>query len=217
MTTLRSLSEVAATISAAAGPQRRTLVGLAGAPGAGKSTIAEALVDLLGPTAALLPMDGFHLPQATLRALGRRDRMGAPDTFDVEGFLATLTALRAATPRSGAGGDSAAPVLAPGFDREREEPVPDAIAIARETATVIVEGNYLLLDSGGWGRAAALLDLTFFVAVDHDLRLRRLIARHERFGKTAAQARAWALGPDERNAELVEATAARADHRIELG
>ena len=94
--------------------------------------------------------------------------------------------------------------------------MPDVIAIQPEVDTVIVEGNYLLLDSGGWGEVAALLDETFFVEVDHDIRLSRLIARHERFGKTPEQARAWSLGPDEANAELIRATAPRADHAIRL-
>ena len=181
----------------------RRILGIAGEPGAGKSTIAATLAAQLG--ASLLPMDGYHLPQAELRALGRRERMGAPDTFDVHGFITTLRELRA-------GGT----VHAPSFDREVEEAVADSIVIQPEVATVIVEGNYLLLDSGGWGDVAPLLDVTFFVSVSHGIRLARLIARHERFGKTPEQARAWSLGPDEANAELIRATAPRADHVIRL-
>lgn len=107
MSTLRTLDEVAAAIP----PGDRVIIGIAGPPGAGKSTIAQALMEKL-PDAALLPMDGFHLPQAELRRLGRRERMGAPDTFDVDGFIAVLEALRR--------GET---VTAPGFDRELEEPV----------------------------------------------------------------------------------------------
>lgn len=193
---------VAAYLRETAAPGRRIL-GIAGEPGAGKSTIAAALAAQLG--ASLLPMDGYHLPQVELVALGRRDRMGAPDTFDVPGFVRTLRELRA-------GGT----VSAPSFDREIEEAVADGIVIRPEVATVIVEGNYLLLDSGGWGEAVGLLDETFFVEVDHGIRLSRLIARHERFGKTPEEARAWSLGPDEANAELIRATAPRADHTIRL-
>jgi len=160
-------------------------------------------------SAVVLPMDGYHLPQARLVELGRRYRMGAPDTFDVDGFLATLSALRAVD-------NSGNPVLAPGFDRGIEEPVPDAIRILQELSTVVVEGNYLLLESGGWGRVAPMLDATVFVQVDRGIRLDRLIERHERFGKSPADARAWALGPDERNAQLIEATATRADRVVEL-
>ncbi len=157
----------------------------------------------------VLPMDGFHLPQARLVELGRRDRMGAPDTFDVDTFVATLAALRDVD-------NSCNPVSAPGFDRETEEPVPGAIRIFPELSTVVVEGNYLLLQSGGWDAVAPLLDATVFVRLERGTRHARLIARHVRHGKSPADARAWALGPDESNARLVEATAPRADRVIEL-
>lgn len=202
MTVLRSLGEAAELIRSTETSGRRLIVGIAGAPGAGKSTVAAGLVGLLGPSAALLPMDGYHLPQATLVELGRRDRMGAPDTFDVPALLLTLASLVE---------NSGQLVLAPGFDREIEEPVQDAVRISPEFSTVIVEGNYLLLDSGDWASVDRYLDLRIFVEVDEDLRHERLIARHERFGKTPDAARAWALGPDEANARLIAPTAARAD------
>lgn len=188
---LRTLDEVAAAIPAG----DRVVVGIAGAPGAGKSTVAATLVASL-PSAVLLPMDGFHLPQARLVELGRRDRMGAPDTFDVEGFAATVEAARSG------------PTTAPGFDRTVEEPVPGAVTIADERV-VVVEGNYLL----HWG---VPFDVTFVVDVDHDVRIERLVERHIRFGKSPEDARAWSLGPDEANAVLVTATAGRADHVIRL-
>ena len=198
---LRSVEQVAALVDAPG----RSLIGIAGSPGAGKSTVAEQLVARL-PSAALLPMDGFHLPQSELRRLGRRERMGAPDTFDVAGFVAALESVRSAI----------GPVAIPGFDRDAEEPVPGAITIEPSVRVVVVEGNYLLLESGGWEAVAPLLDATFFVVVDHDIRIDRLVARHERFGKSSADARAWALGPDESNARIIEPTSARADHLIDL-
>ncbi len=167
-------------VRARAGGQR-VLVGIAGAPGAGKSTVAGLLVDRLAPDAALLPMDGFHLAKARLTELGRRERMGAPDTFDVEAFVTTLAAVR-----------SRGLVLAPGFDRTTEEPVPDAIQIGPEPAIVVVEGNYLLHDEGGWQRVRELLDFCCYIEVTRELRLARLIARHQ---VQAAQAELGRGGP----------------------
>lgn len=178
----------------------RTLVGIAGAPGAGKSTFAAAEQRRLGATAAVLPMDGFHLPQAELVRLGRRDRMGAPDTFDVDGFVATLAALRLP-----------GVVRAPGFDRAIEEPVPDAIAIGDDIRVVLVEGNYLLHDRDGWERVRPLLHRVVFLAPDDALRRERLIARHVAFGKSRAEAEEWVARSDDPNAALVAATTGRAD------
>lgn len=217
MSTLTSIEAVAATIASAAAtasaatPPQRILVGIVGSPGAGKSTIAAAVVQLLDG-AALLPMDGFHLSQARLVELGRRDRMGAPDTFDVIGFLAVLEALAAPS----AFGPTGTAVSAPGFDRTIEEAVPNEITIGPEVSIVIVEGNYLLLDTDGWGEVAPWLRVSFFVDLPRDIRHQRLIDRHIRFGKSREEAERWSLGTDERNARTIEATAVRADHVIAL-
>lgn len=184
----------------------RLLIGLAGAPGAGKSTVASALASAL-PRTAVLPMDGFHLPQTRLRELGRRERMGAPDTFDVAGFTTLLAALRDVD-------NSGRSLIAPGFDREIEEPVPDAVALSPEFSTVIVEGNYLLLDHGGWEAIAPLLHASVGIVIDDGVRRERLIARHIAFGKSPDAARTWALGPDERNAAAISATLDRADYLL---
>lgn len=208
-------------IAAAVVPGQRLIVGIVGPPGAGKSTLAEDVVTRLAEEgaktdarvgAALLPMDGFHLPQQRLVKLGSRARMGAPDTFDVAGFVSTLTALRSPS----AFGNSGNAVSAPGFDRTIEEAVPGAIVIGPEFPIVVVEGNYLLLDSDGWGAVAPLLNMTIFVRLERGIRLARLIDRHVRFGKSPDAARAWALGPDETNARLIEGTSHRATHVVEL-
>lgn len=209
MDSLRSLDEVVAAIlalpAADSAGGTRVVIGLTGQPGSGKSTVAAAVVDRLGPTAGLLPMDGFHLPQARLVELGRRDRMGAPDTFDVTGFIDLLTRVKR--------GDT---VAAPGFDRTIEEAMPEALHIQSDTRFVLIEGNYLLHTGGGWQASAPLFDLRLYLDIDQDLRLERLIARHIRFGKTPNAARAWALGPDETNAKLIAATAWHADHLVRL-
>ncbi|MFT4029547.1 MAG: nucleoside/nucleotide kinase family protein [Protaetiibacter sp.] len=191
---------LAALLRSRAG-SRRLLAGIAGEPGSGKSTLAARLVAELGSDAAVLPMDGFHLPQTRLTELGRRERMGAPDTFDVDGFLAALAAVRA----------DAGEVATPGFDRDAEEPVPGAIRIRPDHRIVIIEGNYLLHDEGGWERVAPLLDVTVFLAADPAVRLDRLVARHIAHGKTPDAARAWATGPDEANAAAIRRGTARAD------
>lgn len=187
----------------------RYLLGVAGAPGAGKSTFSLAEQQRLassGTPAAVLPMDGFHLPQAELVRLGRRDRMGAPDTFDVDGFVATLERLR-----------QPGPVTAPGFDRAIEEPVPEAIAIGADIRFVIVEGNYLLYDRDGWQRVLPLLDRVIFLAPDDAVRRQRLITRHIAFGKTPTEAEDWVARSDDPNAALVTATAHRADDTVHEG
>jgi pantothenate kinase len=185
----------------------RRILGLIGPPGAGKSTLAGQLVDALEGAAVLLPMDGFHLANVELARLGRAGRKGAPDTFDAAGYAALLRRVRA-------GGD--ATVYAPEFRREIEEPIASAIAIAPEVPLVITEGNYLLLDQQGWSGVRALLDEAWYVDVDEALRRQRLVERHMRFGRNEAEARAWEAGTDQPNAELIGATAARADWRCAI-
>lgn len=206
MSTITNLGDVARLVEEASAGKPRIIVGIVGPPAAGKTTIAAKLVRLLGPNSVAVHADGFHLPQATLTRRGSRDRMGAPDTFDVDGFVSTLARIR----------DGGAPVSIPGFDRRIEEPVPGASTITPSFRTVIVEGNYLLTDFGGWEKVAPLIDLSFFVRVEHDIRVQRLIARHIEFGKSADAAAAWAAGPDADNARLIGASADRADHLIEL-
>ena len=182
----------------------RRMLGIAGAPGAGKSTLAARLAEQLGTQAVLVPMDGFHLADVALARLGRLARKGAPDTFDAGGYAALLQRLRTAQPQD-------APVWAPMSERELEQPLAGAIEVRAEVPLVITEGNYLLLEDGPFAQVRAMLDACWFVEVPEELRHERLIARHERFGKPSPAARDWALGPDEDNARLVAATRDRAD------
>jgi pantothenate kinase len=180
----------------------RVILGIVGPPGAGKSSIAAALATELGPAAVAVPMDGFHYSNAVLRALGRAGRKGAPDTFDVDGYLTLLERLRR---------DDGRTVYAPGFDRQLDEPVAGDLAVPASARIVITEGNYLLLPDPGWSRVRPLLDEAWYVEVDQSLRLERLIARHRHFGKDDAAARAWAAGPDEANARVIAAARSAAD------
>lgn len=200
---LPALAAILEGMLAARSASTPLLVGLAGAPGAGKSTAAEKLAALL-PGSGVLPMDGFHFPQARLVSLGRRERMGSPDTFDVDAFVALLASLRTAEKT----------MRAPGFDRTIEEPVPDELTFTPEVRCIIVEGNYLLLNDHGWHRVAPLLDVTVGVVLDEATRHERLIARHVAFGKSDDDARGWALGPDERNAITIAPTLERADYLL---
>ena len=200
---------VARARSLAADPGQRVLIGIAGAPGAGKSTLAAALVARLGgfPRAVQVPMDGFHLADAELGRLARTERKGAPDTFDPDGYAALLARLRGQRLRT---------VWAPGFERTLEQPIAQAIAIVPETDFVVSEGNYLLLPDLPWQQVRAHFDEVWFCAEDDALRLRRLIARHVEFGKSPEAAREWVQRSDERNAELVAATREFADHVVDL-
>ena len=187
---------------------RRAVLGIAGPPAAGKTTLAEELVAALAGGAGVeagvahVPMDGYHLADVELDRLGSRDRKGAPDTFDVFGYAALLRRLHEDTDEI---------VYAPGFERTIEQPIAGAIPILRSARLIVTEGNYLLLDAPGWRTLRPLLSEVWYADLDQDTRLDRLIARHIRFGKPEPTAVAWATGTDERNAELIAATRDRAD------
>ncbi|WP_084039558.1 nucleoside/nucleotide kinase family protein [Demequina sp. NBRC 110053] len=189
----------------------RTILGVTGAPGAGKSTLAARVAAAVNAGqrrgAVVVPMDGFHLAQAELDRLGRAQRKGAIDTFDGFGFVALLRRLRAAEE----------PVTyAPKFDRTLEEPVAGAIAVPRDAPLVIVEGNYLLMDARPWDQVGALLDAAWYVDLPDSVRRDRLIARHVAHGRSPESARAFALGSDQANADLIAATRERAEAVVAL-
>jgi pantothenate kinase len=184
----------------------RVLLGVVGPPGAGKTTFAArvtAHVDRRhgSGTAAVVPMDGFHLANEVLVALGRRDRKGAPDTFDVDGLVSLLERLvRRDEPV----------VYAPRFDREREEAVAAALAVPRAARLVVVEGNYLLHADGPWARVRPCLTEAWYLDTPAAVRRQRLLDRQGRtYGPDAGAE--WVARVDEANAAVVEATRVRAD------
>ena len=180
----------------------RGVLGIAGSPGSGKSTIAERLARAIGREAVVVPMDGFHLTDEELFDLGLRDRKGAPETFDVAGYVALLRRLR---------DEADATIYAPKFDRSRELAVAGAIAVRPEHRLLITEGNYLLHSGNGWSDVRSLLDEVWFVATDEETRLLRLIRRHVTHGKDEEAATTWATTTDQANADLIAPTAALAD------
>ncbi len=193
-------AELADLIRQKAGKQGRFITALAGPPGAGKSTLAEALVQALGQGARVVPMDGFHYDDAVLNARGLRSRKGAPETFDVQGFLHLMRRLRA-------GGEVAIPV----FDRRMELSRAAADVVTDADRLLIVEGNYLLLDESPWRDLAPLFDLTVMIKVDESELDRRLLNRWAQFGKTPAASRAWIDGNDMPNIRRVTHGSRRAD------
>ncbi|WP_309105119.1 nucleoside/nucleotide kinase family protein [Microbacterium sp.] len=173
---------------------RPFVLGIVGAPGAGKSTITESLGH------PVLPMDGYHLANDELDRLGLRDRKGAPETFDVSGFVAALARIRAAED-----------VDAPLFDRSIDASIADALHLPATAPLIVTEGNYLLHDASGWEKVRPLLDEVWFLDIDDDIRRDRLIIRQQRYGRSVEEAAAWTASVDDPNAALVQATRHRAD------
>jgi pantothenate kinase len=181
----------------------RAILGLCGPPGAGKSSLAERLVDELGPDAIHIGMDGFHLAQIELDRLGRTERKGAPDTFDAAGYAHLLARLKSHPANE--------IVYAPYFRRDLEEPIACAVPVAPEIRLIVTEGNYLLLPDHPWNTIRTVLDEAWFLAPEEDLRRQWLRNRHQAYGRTPEEANERTLGSDERNAVLINSTRADAD------
>ena len=188
------------------GGDARFLLGITGAPGAGKSALAAAIAAVAG--APYVPMDGFHLADVELERRGLRERKGAPETFDAWGYAALLARVRTRPDHV---------VMAPAFDREiLEQPIAGAIPVPPEAGLVVTEGNYLLLDSEPWRAVREQLDEVWHVVTAEPRRLARLVERHVASGKTPQQARRWVERVDRANGVLIEGAAHRADLVLDL-
>jgi len=186
----------------------RSLIGIVGKPGAGKSTVVEQIqTKYRSHEVSIIPMDGFHLSNEELISLGRRERKGAPDTFDVEGFTSLIKSVKI---------DHSVDHKFPIFYREIETSIADEGMVPKESKVVDIEGNYLFSEAHNWDAIYPLLDHTWFIEIDDEIRVQRLIARHVRYGKTLEEAEAWSQGSDETNARFIGLTAHRAENRINL-
>lgn len=191
------------------------VIGVVGTPGAGKTTLVESLVRELNKDTtdpehqafAHVPMDGFHLSDQELARLGLLNRKGAPESFDVYGYAATLQRLRSRRE---------AVVYAPGFERTLEQPIAGLIPVFPSATTILTEGNYLLLDRPDWQQVRNQCNEIWYCEQEDDLRIQRLIQRHIQFGKTPAEAESWVHTVDEKNAELIRSTRANADLVVTL-
>lgn len=190
---------------------RRIAIGMAGGPGTGKSTLAAELVTMLNAvrpgSAALVPMDGFHMKHAKIEAMGATDRKGAPHTFEGAAFVSFLHQLKHAN----------SPVSGPGYSRKIEDTVDDAFTVPADVRVLVVEGNYLLLTEGPWAGVKALLDYAVFVHVPRDIVQARLLKRHGEEGLfTEDRNRAHIERNDLPNYDLVETSRDRADVIFEM-
>lgn len=188
--------------------QNRIILAIVGKPGAGKSTLSGHIMENLEQdTAVVVPMDGFHLSNQQLDQLKRRDRKGAIDTFDVIGYLSLLERIKI---------NQDSELYFPIFYREIEESFAAAGVVKPKHKLVITEGNYLLNSIDPWGKLKSLFTETWYVDLPEEIRLDRLIKRHQSFGRSLKDATDWAKGTDQRNADLIGEFAEKADFFVQI-
>ena len=208
--TIKKISQKDAIVRAELllGSSNNFLLGIVGKPGVGKSTFTENMLkSLKSDLVGVVPMDGFHLSNEELLKAGKRERKGAPDTFDVLAFIELLKLLKKRDDKE---------VIFPTFDRESDMSIPGGGRILPNTILVVVEGNYLLHPESGWGEAKSYFDETWFLEIDEELRISRLVDRHIFFGKSRSEAEDWVKNSDEKNAVLINESKNLADLSVAL-
>lgn len=186
----------------------RVIFGVIGKPGAGKSTVSQKVKERFPEDdVAIISMDGYHLSNEVLDVQAKRDRKGAPDTFDVDGFVTLLAKVKSFTNEK---------ITFPIFHREIEASVADEGVIFSTAKLIIVEGNYLLSTENGWGEVRQYLDKSWVIKLPDEVRMARLIRRHVESGKSHLDAESWARGSDENNAQFIASTEHLADFTLEV-
>ena len=186
----------------------RTIIGIVGKPGAGKSTVVSEIEKRFDSSeVCVIPMDGYHLSNETLIEIGRRDRKGAPDTFATQEFISLISKVK---------NDHTSEHRFPIFHREIEASKKDEGIVPIGAKVIVIEGNYLFSEEHNWNGVFPLLDHTWFIEIDNEVRMQRLIARHIKYGKSPEEAADWSRGSDEANARFIELTAHRAAGIIKL-
>ena len=176
-------------------PDRRLLIGIAGIPASGKSTLAllimeninrllkssagveDAMTGKSPPEVVLVNLDGWHLTRAQLDCMPdpklAHDRRGAHWTFDGEGYVAFVRLLR-----EGILSIAEQVITAPSFDHALKDPTPDAVSIYSHHRIVIIEGLYAFLSIDPWKEAGLLLDERWLIQTDIEEATRRIVKRH---------------------------------------
>lgn len=204
--TAKDWAELVAELQMQLRPAQRFILGIVGVPGVGKSTVSHLLQQAINDS-IVVPMDGFHLPNDILDERGLRALKGIPATFDSEGFVALLKSIRK---------QSSEPLYGPAFDREIDGSVPNAIVVHPSHQLIIVEGNYLLLETPPWDKIQTILDATWYLAGDEQRIHKRLLTRHIAGGRTSREAEEKIASTDAPNADLIKATQTRADFIINM-
>ena len=187
--------------------RNRYIVAIAGPPGAGKSTIAQALLLLLTEKfiqAKIISMDGFHLDNSILAERNLLDRKGAPATFDTAGFTHLMNRLT----------NFENEVVIPEFDRNKDLSIAGSSIISTKDKVLIVEGNYLLIEEEPWTKLKNTWDQTIFINPGIDTLEQRLLNRWLRYGLDTQDAKKRTLSNDLPNARYVLEKSSDSDIQI---
>ncbi|MBL1405765.1 MAG: nucleoside/nucleotide kinase family protein [Rhizobiales bacterium] len=205
-----TINELAELIIKSAAGSSRFIVAIAGPPASGKSTIAEKLSTTIAAkdknsVPNIVPMDGFHLDNKILDDLNLRERKGASQTFDADGFIALIEKIYSEDEN----------IKIPEFNRTKDKVVDNGKMITGENKIVIVEGNYLFLEEAPWNVLMGFFDLPIFILPKTEILEKRLIDRWLEQGFSLENAKTKAYSNDIPNAKSVLANSAYVDHTYE--